>query len=91
MKKPDKQRYLNAVRHVEQREIPFVKLEVDFTIVREVLQREIPPVQSPPPPYCYYKFFLPTLSYKHHDRRGEIWQRNEGSTVGSSRARRSSC
>ena len=28
---------------------------------------------------------------KHRDRRGEIWQRNEGSTVGSSRARRSSC
>ncbi|HUV06996.1 MAG TPA: uroporphyrinogen decarboxylase family protein [Spirochaetia bacterium] len=43
---PGKQRYLRAVDHVEQECIPFFELEVDFTVVREVLGRDVPPVSS---------------------------------------------
>ena len=46
MRNPDRNRYLNAVSHVKQQEIPFVELEVDFTVVRGVLGREVPPLSS---------------------------------------------
>lgn len=41
MRKPDKTRYLNALRHVAQEEVPFVETEADFSVVEKVLGREV--------------------------------------------------
>lgn len=46
MRKPDKTRYLNAMRLVEQEEVPFVETEADFTIVENVLGREVWPARK---------------------------------------------
>ena len=46
MRKPDKTRYLNALGLIEQEEVPFVETEADFTIVENVLGREVWPVRK---------------------------------------------
>ena len=58
MRDPDRNRYLNAVAHIEQEEIPFVELEVDFSVVQGVLGREVPPLSSFELPSSTYVEFL---------------------------------
>jgi len=43
---PDKNRYLNAVRHVETEEVPFQEDEFDFSAVEKILGRPVPRVRS---------------------------------------------
>ena len=41
LRAPNKKRYLNALRVIEQEEVPFVETEADFRIVEQVLGRKI--------------------------------------------------
>ena len=46
MRAPNKQRYLNAIRHIESEEIPFLEFEFEPAITSEILGRELPRVRS---------------------------------------------
>jgi len=46
VRRPDKTRYLNAMRLIEQGEVPFVETEADFTIVEKVLGRSVWPARK---------------------------------------------
>lgn len=43
---PDRQRYRQAVNHVEAPDIPFMECEVDYTHVNKILGQNLPPVRS---------------------------------------------
>lgn len=43
---PDKRRYLNALKRIPQKEVPFVETEADFVVVESVLGRSVAPVRK---------------------------------------------
>jgi len=45
MRTPDKNRYLNAVRHIEAAEIPFQEDEIETTVAAKILGKNLPPVR----------------------------------------------
>lgn len=45
MRAPDKNRYLNAVRHLETSEIPFQEDEIENLVASRILGRKLPPVR----------------------------------------------
>ncbi len=53
-RRPDKQRYLDAVRHIRQDELCFFEFEMDFIPVKDILGHDIDPVPS---------FLLPIKDY----------------------------
>ena len=42
MRDPDKQRFLNAVHHIEQPEIPLFEMEADIEVVNRMLGTDYP-------------------------------------------------
>jgi hypothetical protein len=42
MREPDKKRYINAVNHIEQEEVPFFETEMDFTVLEKILDKKYP-------------------------------------------------
>lgn len=53
-REPDKQRYINAIAHIESEEVPFWEAEVDYEIVRKVLDKDLPVTRS---------YFMPAKDY----------------------------
>jgi len=45
MRKPDKNRYLNAIKHIETEEISFQEDEIEILVAREILGRSLPMVR----------------------------------------------
>jgi len=62
VREPDKRRYLNAISLVAQEEVPFVETEADFTVVEQVLGRQVPGVKRSYdlPPGDYVEFLRRT-------------------------------
>jgi hypothetical protein len=42
IREPNKRRFINAVNHIEQEDVPFVETEIDFTVAEMVLGRKVP-------------------------------------------------
>ena len=47
IRQPDKNRYLNAIRHIESEEIPYAEDEIEITLGRKILGRDLPMVWMP--------------------------------------------
>jgi hypothetical protein len=73
MRAPDKNRYLNAVRHIETAEIPFQEDEIETTVAGKMLGKKLPPVRP---------YELPTADYVEVNLRagndlvylGHVWE-----------------